>query len=194
MTREEFRATVIEYALAGVQGADESTLLDQGIEVDTINGNVLKEFSQGISEKTGSAYYLQKKVPITITDGSSGALPSDIFGESLDWGLVLDENGKPSSEVRNLGDMYRPLSTEFSYFCLSDGQLYYRAAGNSTFAPGSGTGDNASINLTVNFQPTLDTLTLIPDTIADDLVRLAVKRVREASRGLFPDETGRWQG
>jgi hypothetical protein len=188
VNREEFKARVIEYALAGVQGADESTLLDQGIEVDTLNDNVVQEYSQGAGSGD-QAYYLQKQVEVPINDGS-GTLPTDVFGESTSWGLVLDENGQVASQVKNLGDMYRPLSNQFSYYCLSDGHIYFREAGTDPFAPGSGSGDDTTITVTANFQLSLDTLDQAPDVLVNSLVSLAVRRLREAARGLWPDEGG----
>ena len=212
MTREEFRARVIEYALAGVQGADQSTLIDQGIEVDTLNANVLQEFADRVSRDGDQFFYLQTLVNLTITS-QVGVLPNALFGESLRWGMVRDDQGNICSQVRYLADMYRPLNPDFTYYCLATDHIYFRERGNPYFdpilpmgigvlatedgfsmivtedhsfflTPGAvavgGGGAQFNVSMVVNYQPTLDTLYLVPDTLTNELLSLAVARLREA--------------
>lgn len=184
MTSEEFKARVIEMATAGMPGADAAALVDQGIEVDTLNANVLSEFCQMISRDRDRYYYLQKSTTVLVTDGV-GTLPDEFFGESATWGDVVDDEGNVCSQVRSLSDLRRPLSSEFAYFCLAGSHIYFKGKDEYSFNPvlptdPPGPGFTRSLNLVVNYSPTLDTLDLVHPTLLDELVQLAINRLRQA--------------
>jgi hypothetical protein len=179
MTREEYVDKVIEYALAGVEGTDNSTLVDQQIEVETLCANALQEFAALVARDPEKSYYLQKTVSVPLTNGTA-VLPPELFGESSVWGLVLDEDGNVCNRVQYAADLQRPITEQFTHFCLTGGHVITKKKGTGT---GSGLQDTQSLNVTLNFELGFDTLTLLHPTLEDELINFTVIRLRQARGG-----------
>ena len=104
---------------------------------------------------------------LAATGSTTGG--TDIFWNTVAYGVVQDADGNELVYLPNLWDFYRPQSTLFGYYTLANRGIYARAVGSQVNTPSDVVAPTGPLTVTACFAP--GSLTYWPNQLNDDLVR-----------------------